>query len=148
MDTSNVSSTSDYPALSHSTAVFIGTLWSFFFFFWFLYLSFIVFFIRPLSGGDKRKESGESRDGVEGGGVNAHIAPTSSFEVVSLYFLFMRAIGDIKVGQLLNPCVRVYTMACLSSSPGYRWLINSKLVNSEVLWQKCVLFIRMLSILK
>lgn len=105
------------------------------FFFFGFYLSFIVFFIRPLSGGDKRRESGESRDGVgEGGGVNAHIAPTSSFEVVALYFcLFMRAIGDIKVGQLLNPGMRIYDGAFVII-PRVRWLINSSMVNSEVPW--------------
>lgn len=92
---------------SFQSRLYLHTLVFIFFGF---YLSFIVFFIRPLSGGDKRSESGESRDGVgEGGGVNAHIAPTSSFEVVALYFfLFMRAIGDIKVGQLLNPGMRIY----------------------------------------
>lgn len=131
MDTSNVSSAPDSLALAHSTAVFICTLWSPIFFGF--YLSFIVFFIRPLSGGDKRRESGESRVG-EGGGVNAHIAPTSSFEVVALYFfLFMHAIGDIKVGQLLNPGMRIYD-GVFVIIPRVRWLINSRMVNSRVLW--------------
>lgn len=99
------------------------------------HLCFIDFFIRPLSGGDKKRESGESRDGVgEGGGVNAYIAPTSSFEVVALYFfLFMRAIGDIKVGQLLNPGMRIY-YAVFVIIPRVKWLINSRMVNSKALW--------------
>lgn len=115
---------------SFHSRLYLHTLVSHFFGF---YLSFIVFFIRPLSGGDKRRESGESRVG-EGGGVNAHIAPTSSFEVVALYFfLFMHAIGDIKVGQLLNPGMRIYD-GVFVIIPRVRWLINSRMVNSRVLW--------------
>lgn len=134
---------------AHSTAVSVCTLWSsiFFFFFFGFYLSFILIFISPYQE-EIREVNQESRAVVgEGDGVNVPIAPTLSFDVVALYFfLFNAAIGDIKVGQLLNPSMRIYAGVC--HHPQGKVANKQQDGKQHRTRVKCIVFIRMLSILK